>query len=148
MQTYINKEDEAEYIVRVKSRNYWWLLLFLLLLLPALLLLRFDKDVQFTTIEQVSKEKIKDVNVDFQYVDFSFIKTKPFRFFAADTIKLTGVSNENGEVVFTNVNYSLFSVIFHSSDPTIITASGGCLSADTLSTPFQTLSKIFPTEID
>jgi len=148
MQTYINKEDEAEYIVRVKSRNYWWLLLFLLLLLPALLLLRFDKDVQFTTIEQVSKEKIKDVNVDFQYVDFSFIKTKPFRFFAADTIKLIGVSNENGEVVFTNVNYSLFSVIFHSSEPAIITASGGCLSADTLSTPFQKLSKIFPTEID
>ena len=78
MQTFINSEKEAEYIVKVKSRNYKWLWLLLLLLLPLLLLLRFSKDVVFVTSDADSKSTLQNVNVDFKYVDYSFLKLNPF----------------------------------------------------------------------
>lgn len=147
MPTYVNSGDETEYIVRVKSRSYWWLLLLLLLLLPLLLLLRFNKNVAMVAVDKNTNKNLSDVNVDFKYVDFSFIKTNPFGFFVSDTIKISGKTDENGSVLFTNVNYSLYSVIFHSKEESIVTASGGCLSADTLKPFFTGLQEYMPYKI-
>lgn len=147
MQTFINSEDEAEYIVRVKSKNYWWLLLFLLLLLPLLLLLRFDKDIAFVTSDTDSKQTLQNVNVDFKYIDYSFIKTNPFGFFVSDTIKLDGQTDQNGKLVFTKVNYSLYSILFHSAENALVRASKGCQGSDTLTPVFSTLQDYIPYEI-
>lgn len=147
MQTFVNSENEAEYIVRVKSKNYWWLLILLLLLLPLLLLLRFNKNVEFHAEDIATKQNLGNVNVDFQYVDHTFIRFSPFGFFVSDTVKLNGATNENGKLLFTDVNYSLFSVVFYSSENAIVTASGGCLSADTLKPVFAKMQDFFATEI-
>ncbi|MBQ3656501.1 MAG: hypothetical protein II956_06610 [Bacteroidales bacterium] len=147
MQTFINSENEAEYIVKVKSRNYKWLWLLLLLLLPLLLLLRFSKDVAFVASDLDSKNVLQDVNVDFKYVDHSFIKLNPFGFLVSDTVKLDGKTDKDGKLVFTKVNYSLYSVLFHSAENAVVMASKGCQASDTLTPFFTSLQEIFPYEI-
>jgi len=147
MQTFINSENEAEYIVKVKSKNYKWLWLLLLLLLPLLLLLRFSKEIVFVTSDNDTKSILQNVNVDFKYVDYSFIKLKPFGFFVTDTVKLDGQTDENGKLVFTKVNYSLYSVLFHYAENAEVMASKGCQGSDTLTPLFTSLQENFPYEI-
>ena len=147
MQTFINSEKEAEYIVKVKSRNYKWLWLLLLLLLPLLLLLRFSKNVVFVASDADSKSALQNVNVDFKYVDYSFFKLNPFGFFVADTVKLDGQTDENGKLVFTKVNYSLYSVLFHYAENAEVRASKGCQGSDTLRPLFTSLQENFPYDV-
>ncbi|MBQ9213312.1 MAG: hypothetical protein IJ150_05165 [Bacteroidales bacterium] len=147
MQTFINSENEAEYVVKVKSKNYWWLLLLLLLFLPLLLLIRFNKDVAFVTTNVDNNETLQNVNVKFQYIDYSFIKLNPFRFFVSDTIKLDGQTNNEGKLVFTKVNYSLFSVLFHSLETSLVEGNKDCFASDTLTPKFSTLQDYIPLNI-
>jgi hypothetical protein len=108
--TFVNSGNDSEFVVTVRGRHYRWLWLLLLLLLPLLLLLRFNKDVAFVTNDNKNEKTVGNVNLDFYYVDYAFIKTNPFRFFAKDTIKLNGQTAQNGKLTFTNVTYTLFSV--------------------------------------
>ena len=142
--TFVNRGNDSEFVVTVRGRHYRWLWLLLLLLLPLLLLLRFDKDVAFVTNDNKNEKPVGNVNLDFYYVDYSFIKTNPFRFFATDTIKLNGQTAQDGKLTFTNVTYTLFSVIFHSGAPTTVKASANCAASDTLHPLFSILQDALP----
>nr|MCR5455916.1 hypothetical protein [Bacteroidales bacterium] len=145
--TFVNSGSESEFVVTVRGRHYRWLWLLLLLLLPLLLLLRFDKDITFQTDDNKDGKAIGNVNLDFCYVDYSFIKTNPFRFFATDTINLNGQTQQDGKLTFTNVTYTLFSVIFHSGAPTTVKASAHCAASDTLHPLFSILQDALPYHI-
>jgi len=144
--TFVNNGDNMEFVVRVKGHNYRWLWL-LLLLLPLLLLLSFSKDVTFEASDNKSNEKLKDVNIGFDYVDYALIKTNPLRFFVADTVKLTGKTDTDGKLTFTNVKYTLYSVVFHSGKESEVRASAGCLVSDTLHPFFSQLQDVIPYRI-
>ncbi len=53
---YDNQKDE--YIIKLKEKKYWLLLWFLLLLLPLLLLIKFDKNVKFLTINSYTNKAL------------------------------------------------------------------------------------------
>ena len=142
--TFVNSGNDSEFVVTVRGRHYRWLWLLLLLLLPLLLLLRFDKDVAFETLDSKDNKAVGNVNLDFYYVDYALIKTNPFRFFATDTIKLNGQTTQDGKLTFTNVTYTLFSVIFHSGAPTTVKASANCAASDTLHPKFAILQDALP----
>ena len=142
--TFVNTGNESEFVVTVRGRHYRWLWLLLLLLLPLLLLLRFDKDVAFETVDSKDNKAVGNVNLDFYYVDYAFIKTNPIRFFATDTIKLNGQTSQDGKLTFTNVTYTLFSVIFHSGAETTVKASAHCAASDTLHPKFSVLQDALP----
>lgn len=146
--TFVNSGNDSEFVVKVKGRHYRWLWLFLLLLLPLLLLLRFDKDVAFGTFDSKNGKAIGNVNLNFNYVDYSLIKTNPFRFFVADTIKLNGQTEQNGSLTFKNVSYTLFSVIFHPGARTTVKASANCAASDTLAPFFSELQDALPYRIN
>ncbi len=136
--TFVNDEQD-EYIVRVSRPKYRWLWLLLLLLLPLLLLLRFNKDIHIVAYDNFSNKTLPNVNIGLKFVDYSFVKTNPLRFFVADSVNLSGVTLQDGGITFTNVNYSLYQVIFHSGHEAEITAEGGCLASDTARPLFSTL---------
>jgi hypothetical protein len=142
--TFVNSGNDSEFVVTVRGRHYRWLWLLLLLLLPLLLLLRFDKDVAFETLDSKDNKAVGNVNLDFYYVDYALIKTNPFRFFATDTIKLNGQTTQDGKLTFTNVTYTLFSVIFHSGAETTVKASAHCAASDTLHPKFAILQDALP----
>ena len=138
---------DADYVVKLKSHNYWWLLLLLLLFLPLLLLLRFDKTVVFNALHEQTGEKLSNVNVTFGYVDRSLFKTSPMRFFTSDTIVLNAQTDEEGNAIFTNVNYSLYSKIFHFADKSLVLAAGQCLRGDSITPLFHSLKNYIPYNI-
>jgi len=132
-------DEQDEYVVRMVRPKYRWLWLLLLLLLPLLLLLRFDKDIKIEAYDNYSNNNLPNVNIGLKFVDYSLVKTNPLRFFVADSVKLSGVTSQDGEVAFTSVNYSLYQVIFHPGHEAEITADGGCLASDTVRPLFSTL---------
>ncbi|MBO7462410.1 MAG: hypothetical protein J6T96_07420 [Bacteroidales bacterium] len=142
--TFVNSGNDSEFVVTVRGRHYRWLWLLLLLLLPLLLLLRFEKDVAFETLDSQTEKAVGNVNLDFYYVDYALIKTNPFRFFSKDTIKLNGTSEQNGKLKFTNVSYTLFSVVFHSGALATVKASANCAASDTLHPKFAHLQDMLP----
>lgn len=137
-------DDQEEYVVRVAGPKYRWMWFLLLLLLPLLLLLRFSKDITVVAYDNFSNNNLSNVKVGLKFVDYSIVKTNPLRFFVADSVNLSGVTSQDGEVAFTDVNYSLYQVIFHSGHEAEITAEGGCLASDTVRTLFSTLGTALP----
>lgn len=143
--TFIHSDDDMEYVVQIKGRSYWWLWLLLLLLLPLLLLLSFSKDVSIVSFDKKTDKNISDVNIGFKYVDYALIRTNPLRFFVSDTVSLSGTTSQDGKITFTDVKYTLFSVIFHSGHEALVTASAGCMVSDTLHPGFHAMQDVFPT---
>ncbi len=129
---------QNEYIITLKKTNYWWLLIFLLPILLLLLQIRFHKTIVFQTIEKQTKEPISDINVHFRYLDRNFINFKPFAFFKTDTPLLTQISDNQGIAKF-ETSYTLFSLLFHHNDKTLVFAKGGCFSSDTLMPKYHNL---------
>ncbi|MCQ2251999.1 MAG: hypothetical protein MJZ61_00970 [Bacteroidales bacterium] len=141
---FINRENDVEYVVKVKGRKYRWLWLLLLLLLPLLLLLRFHKNVLVSTCDSDKNQSVANVNVDFSYVDYALIKTNPFRLFATDTIKTSGVTGQDGKYTFTDVTYTLYAAIFHGAGCVDLSARQGCFASDTLHPSMSILQDIVP----
>lgn len=145
--TFVTGDSDPEYVVRVRKPSYRWLWISLILLLPLLLLLRFGKDVAIIAYDNQSENNLPGVEVKFTYVDYALIKTNPVRFFASDTINLATETNGEGEATFTNVTYTLFSILFHRGAETEITAAKGCLFSDTLAPLFRHLRAPLPYRI-
>ncbi len=124
-------EDKKEYVIKIKKRKYWWLLLFLILLLPLILLIRINKDVVFKTIDIVSEASLADANVQFTYMDR--------RLSGIDTLDKNGRTNEDGVVVFEDVKYTLFALLFYAKDQSEVVASGGCFMGDSIMPLFHKL---------
>ena len=91
---------------------------------------------------------LSDVNLDFYYVDYSLLKTNPTSFFVADTVKLNGKTLQDGKLTFTNVKYSLYSVIFHSGAQTEVKACAMCAASDTLHPLFSVLQDALPYRVN
>ena len=105
-------ETKPEYIITLKRKRLWWLLLFLLLLLPLLLLIKLKKDVVFKTIDEVNESILADADVVFTYKDRNLIDFETFSFFTKNEIIKEGKTDENGQVIFTEISYSLYSLLF------------------------------------
>ncbi len=126
-------EDESKvYIIKLKRRKYWWLLLFLLLLLPLILLIRFEKDIVFKTVNKADKTILTGTNVNFSYVDRSFIHFKQKKAFFNDTISFSDTTNAEGIVVFKDVSYTFYARLFYSKDYAEVEATNNCFMSDSL----------------
>ena len=112
-QQFTYNETQEEYVIKLKKKTYWWLLFFLLLLLPLILLIRFQKDIVFRTIDVATETNLSDADVIFSYNDRNLIDLKTFNLFSNEPIKLEGKTGDDGIVVFENVSYSLYSKLFH-----------------------------------
>ena len=133
-------EDESKvYLIQLKKRKYWWLLLFLLLLLPLLLLIRFEKDVVFKTINQADKTILTGTQVNFSYIDRSFIHFEQKKVFYNDTISYSDTTNLEGIVVFKDVSYTLYARLFYAKDYAEVEALNDCFMSDSLMPYFFSL---------
>lgn len=136
---FVYNESKQEYVIRLKKKNYWWLLLFLLLFLPLILLIQQKKDIVFKTIDNLNNNALADADVKFFYIDRDFINLETFSFFTKDSIELSGKTDENGLIVFENVNYSLYSKLFFNTDKSDVFATQGCFMGDSLRPYFHKL---------
>lgn len=130
---------DMEVKVRVEKTPYRWLWLTLLVAFFLLLLLRFSKDVSVVAYIDGSKNDYEPVNVEFTFVDYALIKTNPLRFFVSDEIFLSKNLDSNGTCTFTDVKYTLYSVLFHPMQRASVRASSSCLVSDTLTPYFRKL---------
>ena len=130
-------DDESKvHVIQFKKRKYWWLLLFLLLLLPLILLIRFEKDVVFKTINAVDNSVLQGTNVEFSFLDRHFFNFSSTKFLDTDTISLQDITNTEGTVIFKNVSYSLYAKMFHSNDIAQVNATNRCFMGDSLKPKF------------
>lgn len=115
-------EDYETYTLQMKKRrNYWWLLL---LLLPLLLLIQCHKDITVRCFEPEMKYPIAGQEVTVDY-DAHFL-LKGGRFLAADNIRITQNTDEQGTIVFEDLPCSVFSYIFYCLSRMDIYAQGDC----------------------
>jgi len=124
-------ENNQEYIIQLKRKNYWWLLLFLLLLLPLILLIKFHKDISFNLVDEASQTGIPNSNVQFSYTYHSLLGSKP--------VVLNDSTNQNALVTFKNVEYTLYALWFHNSEECFVIAGNECSYADSLQLKFHKL---------
>ncbi len=132
-------DTEKVHIIQLKKRKYWWLLLFLLLFLPLLLLIRFEKDLIFKTVNQTNMSILAGSNVKFIYTDQVFFDFSDTEFLKTDTLSFQDTTNNQGIVIFKNISYTLFSVLFHADDKAEVYATNNCFSADSLRPIFKDL---------
>lgn len=132
-------DKQSEYVIKMKKRNYWWLLLFLLLLLPLLLLIVMKKDVHFKTVDAINESTLANTNVEFVYVDKQLFNFKSKGIFTSDTVKLKGVTGDDGIVIFEKIKYTVYSRLFHGGERTIVTATNDCFMGDSIQPKFHKL---------
>ncbi len=125
-------DQNPEYVVRLKQKNYWWLLLFLLLLLPLILLIKFKKDVYIKTIDAFDKNTLADSYVEFTYLDRQAFNFKTKEFFSTDTMICRGSTDSSGVIAFEKVSYTLYSRLFFGKDKANILATNDCYMGDSI----------------
>ncbi len=107
--TFVFDEETLNYTVRLRKFNKLWLLL-LLLFLPFLLLIKIDKTVNVKVISEQGLA-ISDCNVTFEYTAFYIYNDG--RFFPENNYAKTVPTNSKGVSQFDNLEYSLYSLLFH-----------------------------------
>ncbi len=139
-------ENTTEYKILLRKRKFpWWIFL---LLLPLLLLIRCNKDVKFKTVDASNGSSLSKSFVKFSYFERNIFSQNKI-------IELTDSTDKNGEVIFKNLSYSVFSWIFQRSDLSNCFASNECFASDSLKEKFvnlhyspETLLKLAPRSFD
>lgn len=135
---FVFDENKDTYTVQIKKKRYWWLLLFLIPFLLLILQIRLKKEVIFKTIDANSEVVLPGANVDFTYTDRNFIDFSSFKFTTHEDKNEIKQTDNDGIAKF-EISYTLFTKLFHSNDPTIVVATGGCFGSDTLTPSFNEL---------
>jgi len=126
--SFIFKQDQLEYIIKIKSRRWlWWLLL---LLLPLILLIRFERDVNIKAIDFADKKPVPNAEVTMvYYVNYIYDKG---RFFTNDIIYRKQATDLNGIARFDKLKYSVYSWLFKRKSQAIIYAFNNCYETDSV----------------
>ncbi len=138
-ETHTYSPDEKEYVIELKKKNYWWLLLFLL---PLVLLIKLDKDVVFKTVDSVDNKPLQGTFVDLTFHERYLFNFSTFSFFSNDKIQRNDSTNEDGIVVFKDVSYSVFSMLFFATEDAYVTATNNCFSGDSISPRYHGLKHL------
>lgn len=139
------KDPNVVHIVKIrKPISLWWLLL---LLLPLLLLIQWEKEVQFQVVNDFNGKNVVDANVNFNYLEreaYSFYSRK---FFTGDFIQRKEKTDANGIAKFPGVKVTLYSWLFYHNDYTNVIAYADCFGSDTLSPASSELKNKTPYQI-
>lgn len=112
------QSSRLDYQFQLKHRRCWWWLL--LLLLPLLLLIRCEREITVTCIDERTKDPVADINVQLEYTAH-FLYDKG-RLFAKNEHSYEKTTDEDGNAVFGNLECSVFSYIFHPFSKVHVTA--------------------------
>lgn len=110
-----NSDNEELTIVLKKKKFPWWIFLFLL---PLLLLIPINKNanVKFVDNQEIGISKIS--------AGFIYITHWPYN--PTKNITISGISDDDGKIVFNNIKLPLYALIFCGGDFATISTSGGC----------------------
>lgn len=120
------EEENLDYVVQLKKKNWKWLWL-LLLLLPLLLFVKCSKDVTVQTLDEYGNV-VPNTQVSFAYTAHFLYDNKTF--FAHEPYQAIQVTDANGITVFKNLRYSVYSFIFYIHSKAFISARSECYAAD------------------
>jgi hypothetical protein len=99
-------ENQHEYILQLKKRNWWWLLL---LLIP-LLLIQCEKEIPVKVLNSETTSVIQNASVSMHYCRQNLFR--PWRLFAFDAIDFQEKTDSKGSCTFKKVRYSIYSLLF------------------------------------
>lgn len=133
---FVFKNEQLEYVIKLRKISRWWWLL-LLLLLPLLLLIRCEKTVYVKTVDAESGAPYPGADVYFGYRK-AFLYDAG-RFFTNDSMGYRKPSDPNGIAGFEKLEYSVYSWIFKRLSPALVYAQSTCFTSDTLTPYFHSL---------
>ena len=114
--------DNDHYTFQVKKRRSWWWLL-LLLLLP-LLLIRCERDLTVTVIDEASGEPVQEATVTLGYT--SHYLADLWHFLPDYDHSYETMTDEDGVAEFKDMPCSVFSYIFYCMSRATVTAMSPC----------------------
>lgn len=126
MQYDANADEYSLWLVHKKRCGWKWLWL-LLLLLPLLLLIKCEKDVVVTCVDADNGALVSGAEVTMSYT--SHFVWNNGRFFPSEQVERSGVTDENGQVVFEKLPCSVFSYIFYAFSNAEYSAVNECHAA-------------------
>lgn len=115
-----SQQDEYEFQLK-KKRNWWWLLL---LLLPLLLLIRCERDMTITVVDDDTDEPIEGAQVNLRYTAHYLLKD--WKFLPDEPVTRELVTDAEGEARFEKLPCSVYSYIFYCLSRAGVTASDPC----------------------
>ena len=117
------REDQSEYVFRLRRNNKW--LWWRLLLLPLLLLfIKCERDIDVSTINSTTGDAVPHTEVSIDYTSYYLLNNG--RFFYREKIHKDIETDDHGNGTFKDLQCSVFSYIFHAFSKAYYTAKSQC----------------------
>lgn len=128
-------EDQSTYtlIIGRRYRLLWWLML----LLPLLLLIPFKKDIGVGVYNSETGHGIQGTDVHLKYERSALFASGKLP--AHDTLSYIQKADSNGQVVFRELSYTLYSLLFKRGNECSIWAGDACYGADSVVKHFHSI---------
>lgn len=122
------REEQEDYVFKIKKKRSWWWLL--LLLLPLLLLIRFEHDLTVTTLDSESDTPLEGTEVTIDYYSHCLWLWGDSTLFVDDHHHEMQQTDKEGKAVFKDIKCSVYSLIFHYANPVQIVCTSDCYNTE------------------
>lgn len=119
---YDTGHTDYSFQMRKPRRFPWWIFL---LLLPLLLLIRCQKDIEVRCLEEETKAPVCFQEITLKYTDHSILSPSR-KWFTADEIERTQLTDSTGVAVFEDLPCSVYSYIFRCLEKGYLSVFGEC----------------------